>query len=475
VRPGSKANGTARAKGATRANGAARVNGAAPANGATNPNGATKPNAATKPNGATPRAPESDPGGLPPVALYVHIPFCVSLCPYCDFVVVAGAAARGPRNRIAEFVAALRVEIGLRADELDARFGLPSPAGRPRSKGRPVLETLYLGGGTPSLLPPDELAGLVELVRERFGLAPGAEVTLEANPGPDERGDAAAQRRAGITRLSYGAQSMDLAELRTLGRRHTPQDVADAVAGARAAGIPSISMDLLYDVPRQSLSGWMTTLDAALAIQPDHLSLYGLTLDDPEAEGLTGPEGDHLPTPPGARRWRAAARLAQDDDRAAGMYHHAVFRLAEVGWRGYEISNWARPGHESRHNLMYWERRPYEAVGPGAHAFDGRTRRWNSARLDRYVGALTPADGSPARLPPGDSEHIDAAAATTESIILGLRMDRGVPASALSAEALAEVFSWALALELVALEPDDRIRLTTRGRLLSNEVFARLL
>ena len=239
--------------------------------------------------------------------------------------------------------------------------------------------------------------------------------------------------------------------------------------------MPSVSIDLLYDIPRQTLAGWMSTLDAALALQPDHLSLYALTLDDPEAEGLTGPEGDHLPTPPGARRWRTAARLAQDDDRAAGMYHHAVFRLAEDGWRGYEISNWARPGHESRHNLVYWERRPYEAVGPGAHAFDGRTRRWNAARLDRYVGALRPADGSPATLPPGSSEEIDAATATTEAIILGLRMDRGVPATALSADALAEVFSWALALELVSLEADDRIRLTTRGRLLSNEVFARLV
>ena len=412
---------------------------------------------------------------LPPVALYVHIPFCVSLCPYCDFVVIAGAAARGPRNRIAEFVAALRVEIGLRADELDARFGLPRSAAPPRTKARPVLETVYLGGGTPSLLPEDHLAGLIELIRDRFGLAPGAEVTLEANPGRDERGDPSAQRRAGITRLSYGAQSLDLVELRHLGRRHSPQDVGDSVAAARGGGIRSVNLDLLYDIPRQSLAGWMGTLDAALEMRPDHLSLYGLTLDDPDAEGLTGPEGDHLPTPPGARRWRAAARHGQDDDRAAGMYHHAVFRLAEAGWSGYEISNWSRPGHESRHNLVYWQRRPYEAVGPGAHAFDGVTRRWNSARLDRYVAALSPADGSPGRLPPGDSEVIDPATAATEAIILGLRTDRGVPASALSADAQAEVFGWALALELVTLGSDERIRLTTRGRLLSNEVFSRLV
>ncbi len=150
----------------------------------------------------------------------------------------------------------------------------------------------------------------------------------------------------------------------------------------------------------------MTTLDAALELAPDHLSLYALTLDDPDAEGLTGEGGDHLPTTAGARRWRETARPLQDEDRAAAQYHHAVHRLAADGWHGYEISNWARPGHESRHNLAYWERRPYEAVGPGAHAFDGVTRRWNAARLAGYLAALTPADGSPAVLPPGGSEDL---------------------------------------------------------------------
>src|SRR5207342_3982745 len=149
---------------------------------------------------------------------------------------------------------------------------------------------------------------------------------------------------------------------------------------------------------------WMDTLEAALDLEPDHLSLYALTLDDPDAEGLTGPDGDHLPTRSGARRWRDAARSIQDEDRAAAEYPHAVHRLAEDGWRGYEISNWARPGHESRHNLVYWERRPYEAVGPGAHAFDGVTRRWTAARLDGYLAALTPVGGGVLIMPPGASE-----------------------------------------------------------------------
>jgi oxygen-independent coproporphyrinogen III oxidase len=413
------------------------------------------------------RSEAAGPAAAPPVALYLHIPFCVSICPYCDFVVFAGAAARGPRNRIDAFLEALEAELELRADALDERFG------RPGSGGRPSLESMYIGGGTPSLIPADAIAHLVEIVASRYGLAADAEVTLEANPGPDERGDPAALRRAGIGRLSFGAQSLDAAELKRLGRRHAPGDVAEAVQGARDAGIGSVSLDLLYDLPDSSQSTWIDTLEGAIEIGPDHLSLYALTLDDPDEEGLTGVFGDHLPTRPGARRWRAAARLGQDEDRAAAEYHLAVHRLAD-GWRGYEISNWARPGHESRHNLTYWQRRPYEAVGPGAHAFDGRTRRWNAARLDGYLAALILAPGAP-RLPPGGEEEIDAATATAERLVLGLRTDRGVGIEAAVEPPLADAFGWALAAELVEVTDDERIVLTTRGRLLSNELFARLV
>ena len=408
----------------------------------------------------------------PPVALYIHVPFCVSLCPYCDFVVVAGAAARGPKARVGAFLEALHAELGLRAEALDEAFGPVGAAG-----GRAPLETVYLGGGTPSLLPTDELARLVDHVRMRFGIADGAEITLEANPGPDERGDPRAQAGAGITRLSYGAQSFDDGELRRLGRRHRRMDTAEAVlAGreARGAGIASVSLDLLYDIPGGTLTAWIESLEAALALEPDHLSLYGLSLDDPDAEGLTGPGGDHLPTQAGARRWRTDARPEQDEDRAAAEYHHAVHRLGD-GWRAYEISNWARPGHESRHNLVYWERRPYEAVGPGAHAFDGAVRRWNAARLDGYVAALVPdGDRAPA-LPPGGAETIGPATAIAEALILGLRTDRGVPLAAAHEPPLLDPFGWALAAELLDVTEDDRVVLTTRGRLLSNELFARLV
>ena len=410
----------------------------------------------------------SDPvAGTPaaPEGLYVHIPFCVSLCPYCDFVVFAGAASRGPRSRIDAFLAAVHVELDLRADALDQAFGAI----------RPPLETLYLGGGTPSMLPAEALTDLIRHVRERFGLARDAEITVEANPGPDERGEPAALAAAGVTRLSLGAQSMDDAMLSKLGRRHTVRDVGAAVAAAREAGILSVSLDLLYDVPGGSLDAWMSTLEAALELAPDHLSLYALTLDDPVAEGLTGDAGDHLPTTAGARRWREAARNLQDEDRAAAQYHHAVHRLAADDWHGYEISNWARPGHESRHNIAYWERRPYEAVGPGAHAFDGVRRRWNAARLEGYLGALTPPDGAAPTLPPGGGEDLDAATAAAERVILGLRTDRGVPGSAAHEPPLEDAFGWALTAELIDVTPDDRIVLTTRGRLLSNELFARLI
>jgi putative oxygen-independent coproporphyrinogen III oxidase len=422
--------------------------------------GAHPPTAEAPPRAGQAHAPAGE--TQPPVGLYVHVPFCVSLCPYCDFVVYAGASARGPKARTAAFLDAVLTEIELRADALHERFG---PA-------RPPLETVYLGGGTPSLLPAEDVDRLLARVRERFGIAAGAEITLEANPAPDERGDPGALRRAGVTRMSFGAQSLDDGEIRRLGRRHRAADVAAAVEGARDAGIASINLDLLYDTPDGSLATWMATLDMALALAPDHLSLYALTLDDPDTEGLTGPGGDHLPTTRGARQWRQRARPAQDEDRAAAQYHHATATLAEAGYRGYEISNWARPGHESRHNLAYWQRRPYEAVGPGAHAFDGMTRRWTAARLDAYLAALS---GARPRLPSGGAEVLDEPTAAAEAVILGLRLDTGVPLSSAHEAPLADAFGWALASELLTVTDDDRVVLTARGRLLSNELFSRLV
>jgi putative oxygen-independent coproporphyrinogen III oxidase len=406
---------------------------------------------------------------MPPAGLYVHVPFCVSHCPYCDFVVVAGRDARGPANRIDAFLAGLETELRLRADALDARWGPPGTG------TRPLLDTLYFGGGTPSLLPAKAIDRLVELVRARFGLAPSAEVTLEANPGADERGDARALRDAGVTRLSIGAQSMDAGELRRLGRRHAPEDVAASVAAARKAGIGSVSLDLLYDVPGATLGTWARTLEAALALRPDHLSLYALTLDDPDAEGITGPGGDHLPTPPGARRWRDRARPDQDDDRAAAMYELADDALAAAGLDWYEISNWARPGHRSRHNLGYWLGGTWEAVGPGAHAYDGATRRWNAARLDAYVAALVPPDSAEPALPPGGAQADDPAGLAGQAAILALRTSTGLPAASLDDPSLGGALRWALDTGLLEHASEDRLALTRRGRLLADELFVRLV
>jgi len=172
----------------------------------------------------------------------------------------------------------------------------------------------------------------------------------------------------------------------------------------------------------------------------------------------------------GARRWRDGVRPGQDEDRAAAQYHHAVVTLGDAGYRGYEISNWAQPGHESRHNLAYWMRRPHEALGPGAHAFDGHRRRWNAARLDGYLAAL--GSGS---LPPGGVAATDPVGEAAEAVILTLRLDSGVPLATAYEPPLADHFGWALAAELLTVTDDDRVVLTTRGRLLSNELFQRLV
>jgi oxygen-independent coproporphyrinogen-3 oxidase len=366
---------------------------------------------------------------------------------------------------VGAFLEALHVELDLRADALDRRFGTD----------RPPLESLYLGGGTPSLLPAEDVTRLVEHVRYRYGLASDAEVTLEANPGPADRGDLAGFCAAGVNRLSLGVQVLDAGGLRTLGRRHTPRDAAEAVADARQAGFANLSVDLLYDLPGQSLAGWERTLDGVLALEVEHVSAYALTLDDPDAEGLTGPLGDHLPTRPGARGWRERARPRQDEDRAAACYGLADGRLSAAGFGWYELSNWARPGRESRHNLAYWRHEPYEAVGPGAHAYDGGARRrWNAARLDAYIGALVPGGPRRPRLPPGGEETLDPTAYLVEAAMLGLRLRDGIGPDLASAPGVAPAVDWGLAYGLVELGPTGGVSLTVRGRLLAGEVFVRL-
>jgi putative oxygen-independent coproporphyrinogen III oxidase len=389
-----------------------------------------------------------------PAALYVHVPFCLSVCPYCDFVVYGGREAKGPTKRIGATVDALETEIRLRAPD------------HPISP----LRSVYFGGGTPSLLSAAQIGRLLEAAEAAFGVAVDAEITLECNPGQADRGDLAGFRAAGVNRVSIGAQSMDAVELRNLGRRHSPEDVAETVAAARLAGINNVSIDLLYDIPGQTLDSWRATLAAAIRLALDHVSAYSLTLDDPDAEGLTDTTGDHLPLRAGARRWRQAAAARQDDAFAADAYALADDLLGAAGYGWYEISNWAQPGRASRHNLAYWTNEAWEAVGPGAHAFDGnRTRRCNAARLDAYLSAL-----SLGKLPPGGHETLDAATAAAEAVILRMRTAAGLQAAEAPGSATAAL-AWGREHELIERTVDGSWRLTLGGRLLSNELFLRLL
>ena len=418
----------------------------------------------------------SDPARERPRSLYIHVPFCLSVCPYCDFVVNGGRAATEGGGLLDAFQDALLTELRLRADSHG-----PRAAGREPHAQR--LDTVYLGGGTPPLLGPRRIAALLDAIDCELGIAPDAEITIEVNPGPRDRGDLRGFVAAGVTRVSIGAQSLQPTELRRLGRRHTPADVVETIGLARAAGARSVSVDLLYDVPGQTVASWRATLDRVLALEPDHVSAYALTLDDPDAEGLTGPSGDHLPLRSGARRWRAAAAAEQDADRAAQMYRLADDRFELAGLHWYEVSNWSRPGYRCRHNLVYWRRRPHLALGPGAHGFDGTRRWWNAARLDGYLRALIPDDGTRPTLPPGGEDVVAGRSANAERGILGLRLADGLDRAATQHlrrdDATRAALEWGKANDLLAERTTGsgapRLALTMQGRLLADELFVRMI
>ena len=294
---------------------------------------------------------------LRPEGLYVHIPFCATKCPYCDFNTYAGI-----ETMMAPYLAALRSEIELWGEVLDG----------------PRLETVFFGGGTPSYLPPGSLDMLLDAIRGAFGLADDAEVTAEANPDDLDEGKLASLLEAGVNRLSIGVQSLDDGLLRVLGRRHSAREAIDAFRAARGAGFDNVSIDLMYGLPDQTLEQWGATLDTALDLRPSHISMYCLTLE----------EGTPM------ERDAAAGRIpVPDGDLAADMYVAAEVQTAGAGLRHYEISNWAIPGRESRHNLLYWRNRPFLGVGPGAHSYlDGH--RFHNIRSPReYIRKLTPGEG----------------------------------------------------------------------------------
>ena len=360
--------------------------------------------------------------------LYVHVPFCAKICPYCAFYVHQGGAGRQR-----EFVSALREEWRRARDE----FPLD-------------LETIYFGGGTPSILSAELFAELAEeLAPEKVDSPLPREFTLEVNPATVTEKKAAAWRAAGVNRISLGAQSFDPEMLKILGRQHAPDDIAETCALLRAHGFTNLNLDLMFALPEQSETKWEATLHAALACQPQHLSAYALTYeeDTPFFEKLKRGE------------WR------QDEEREIKMFTATRERLVEAGFVDYEISNFAQPGFESRHNLGYWRGEDYLGLGPSACSTIGAARWKNVPDTRAYAERI--ARGESVR---EEIEALDAATRARERIMFGLRMREGValkefgpsPAQALQLDQLQT--------EGLATIEGNRVRLTPRGQLVADSV-----
>jgi oxygen-independent coproporphyrinogen III oxidase len=406
---------------------------------------------ATRQSENTSAAVEEEFSLLRTLSLYLHIPFCHAKCHYCDFNSYAGQL----RWR-ESYVEALLREIAW-AGDLARDSGA---AGRPIDQPWPC-RTIFFGGGTPSLLTAEQVAQTLEAARHAFTVQDDAEITLEANPGTLEEPHLVELRAAGVNRLSMGAQSFDAGLLRWMGRIHGPEEIERAFDLARGAGFENINLDFIFGLPDQSLGQWEETLERALALAPDHLSLYSLIVE----------EGTPL------HRWVAEGRVhPADEDLTAEMYLLAQRRLAAAGYLQYEISNWARPGKACQHNLTYWRNLPYLGVGAGAHSsFAGR--RFSTALKVREYIEQVQRDGQAVV----ESEEIDPDTAMTETAMLALRLNAGI------SEALFErryemrfeqVFGARLApIEAAGLleRADGMVRLSERGRLLGNEVFLRLL
>lgn len=381
------------------------------------------------------------------MGLYVHIPFCASRCPYCDFATApATTALRG------RYLEALRHEI--------AREG--------KILGRPRVRTLFFGGGTPSLLEPTEIEALADELRRAFVLRP-REVTIEANPATLDRARLEAWLALGLTRLSLGAQSFDANGLRALGRTHQPGDSAAAVAVARDAGL-DVNLDLIFGWPGQTIAAWTRDLEVAAGLGPDHISCYPLELRlDPDGSIPNWPGGGW----PVLERWRRAAAAGQPDEAVlARMYRVAERSLGRAAYRHYEIANWARPGKRSLHNLGYWRDRDWLGVGAGAHTHLAGARSANATDLRTYI----------ARVESGSARTIDPESdPSSENAMLALRLDSGLDLDRYATR-FGERAATRVRSALREVEPAHLVRvtgrharLTARGRLLASEVFIRLL
>lgn len=393
-----------------------------------------------------------------PFALYVHIPFCTARCTYCDFNSYAGQD-----SLMAPYAAAVAKEAALWA---------PYVAGR-------RVATVFFGGGTPSLLPLPEMRVIVEALRAAFDFAPDAEVTLEANPGTVGADYLRGLRALGFDRISFGVQSFHDEELRTLERVHDARTVEDAYRWAREAGFQNVNLDLIFGLQGQTLAGWQANLEAALALGPEHLSLYALTLE----EGT--------PLTRDVARGRAAG---PDPDLQAEMYEWSRRRLGRAGYRHYEVSNWARPGRECRHNLVYWRNGDWLGLGAGAHSHLWGERFAAAATPSRYIAlveeeagrsmgrpALVSASRAPAFAQLTFHEPYDRAREMAETVILALRLREGLDMGAFRdrfgvdfesafGAALRETLELGLT-ELVG----GRLRLREDAVLLGDEAFLRFL
>jgi putative oxygen-independent coproporphyrinogen III oxidase len=385
-------------------------------------------------------APADLPGLTPtpsrPFGIYIHVPFCATRCGYCDFNTYTPAELGGANPD--GWLIALRAELGQAAERLASA---------------PEVQTVFVGGGTPSLLGGSGLAAVLDGVREHFGLAPGAEVTTEANPESTSPELFAQLRAAGYTRVSLGMQSAAPHVLATLDRVHSPGRAPAAAREALAAGFDHVSLDLIYGTPGENDDDLRRSIDTAIEGGVDHISAYALTIEDGTAMGRRVRRGELPPT---------------DDDVLAQRYELADARLRDAGFDWYEVSNWSRPGGQCRHNIGYWDGGEWWGAGPGAHGYVGSTRWWNVKHPNAYAQAL--ADG---RLPVADFEVLDADTAHVEDVMLRLRLRRGLPTDALSDDERARART-AVADGLLRTD-GDRLVLTDRGRLLADGVVRTVL
>jgi oxygen-independent coproporphyrinogen III oxidase len=366
------------------------------------------------------------------LGLYVHIPFCSAICNYCNFN--RGLFDPALKER---YVTALLEEI--------------------RQADRSAADTIFFGGGTPSLLEPQEIGAIIAACRERFVLAPDAEITLEANPETVTLDRLVAFREAGVNRLSFGVQSFRDDELRRLSRLHSATRAEEAFAMARSAGFDNISLDLMMWLPQQAIADWLESVDRLIALGPDHASLYLLELypNAPLREDMA----------------RGKWSLAPDDD-AADMYLAAMSRLDAAGYQQYEISNVARPGRESRHNLNYWTDGEWHGFGCGAHSTVGGVRWKNRASTEEYIAAVGHDELRVERRELTANERLE------EALFTGLRLTEGLSVEAVRGRYGVDLWSrygpqlQMFVDERLLIYDDGRLRLTRDGMLVANEIMA---